>query len=55
MFHAINSPMQVTIRSLVNRSGDSLSYQLRVKANISDGQCKRCVTLLCVCSARDTR
>ena len=55
MFHAINSLIQVMIRSLVNKSGGSLCYQFRVNANISDGQCKRCVTLLCVCSARDTR
>ena len=36
MLQAINSPIQVKIRSLVNKSGGSLCYQLRVNANISD-------------------
>ena len=41
MFHVINSPIQVMIRSLVNKSGGSLCYQLSVNANISDVECKR--------------
>ena len=36
MLHAINSPIQVMIRSLVNERGGSLCYQLRVNANIFD-------------------
>ena len=36
MLQAINSPIQVKIRCLVNKSGGSLCYQLRVNANISD-------------------
>ena len=37
MFHAINSSIQVMIRSLVNKNGGSFCDQLRVNANISDG------------------
>ena len=36
MLHAINSPTQVMIRSLVDKSEGSLCYQLRMNANISD-------------------
>ena len=36
MLHAMNSPIQIMIRSLVNKSGGSLCYQVRVNANISD-------------------
>ena len=36
MLHAINSPIQIMIRSLVNKSGGSLCSQVRVNANISD-------------------
>ena len=41
MFYEINSPIQVMIRSLVNKIGGFLCYQLRVNANISDILCKR--------------
>ena len=36
MLHAINSSIQIMIRSLVNKSGGSLCYQVRVNATISD-------------------
>ena len=36
MLHAINSPIQVTIRNLVNKGGGSLCYQHRMNAHISD-------------------
>ena len=36
MLHAINSPIQVTLRNLVNKGGGSLCYELGMNAHISD-------------------
>ena len=36
MLHAINSPIQVMIRNLVNKGGGSLFYEHRMNAHICD-------------------